>query len=96
MGNKNKPAPTALMRTDGKLHEHEARAMSSWRIILGTAPSRLKVRELGDMEKSQSYLIVETVSNRIVGVLREGQLDASPEKIPSAETVCTLYIAAQA
>lgn len=70
--------------------------MSSWRIVLGKAPARLRVRELGDAEGNQSYLVVETVSNRIVGVLREGRLDAPPEKIPPAETVCTLFVAAQA
>ena len=72
------------------------RAMSSWRIAFGKAPERLKVRELSDAERDQSYLVVETGLNRIVGVLREGQLDALPEKIPSSETVCTLFVAAQA
>ncbi|WKZ28597.1 MAG: hypothetical protein QY323_03595 [Patescibacteria group bacterium] len=96
MGKKKKSPSTALERTDGKLHEREARAMSSWRIILGTAPARLRVRELRDADTGQSYLVVETVSNRIVGVLRGGRLDARPENIPPAETVCTLFVAAQA
>ncbi len=93
------------MRIDGILPDTIARRMSEWRIAFGHPTPRIHLVSFGDgglaIEKihpkdvsdEESYLVIELVSNRIVGVLRDGWLDAEPHRLPPSSTVCALYCA---
>ncbi len=95
------------MRVDGLLPEL-ARAMSEWRLLLGLAMPRIYITALDEdvfaiervdpkeISDEESYLVIETESNRIVGILRDGMLDADIYRVPASTTACTLFRAAKA
>lgn len=107
MSEKKRPS-TALTATDELLPETVARRMYEWRRVFIGAPPAIYLQKLGQgvtlietldgqpLDSQVSYLAVETLSNRLVGVLRDGALDARPERIPVSRTRCTLFPAAKA
>jgi hypothetical protein len=48
------------------------------------------------LDGQTSYLALETITNRIVGVIRDGSLSTLPEFLTSSRTRCTLLPAAKA
>lgn len=103
-----KPPPTALMAIGMILPEAVARAMYDWRRAFGQPPTQMYLgvdargrlaAEYVDpkaVRSDESYLIVEALSGRIVGILRDGALDAEPHRLPPSRVACTLFFAAKA
>ena len=107
MSGSKKPPSTALATTDGRLPEELARRMYDWRrafcgplpliFIRTLSEDALLIETLdGTPLGDGSFLAVETLTNRVVGVIRDGALDALPDRIPPSRTRCTLFPAAQA
>ncbi|GEM_PF-5814849 len=104
---RKKPS-TALMAIDRILPEAAARAMYDWRRAFGTPPTQMRLGvdargnlaiDLADpkaVRPGESYLVVESLTSRIVGVLRDGALDAEPQHLPPSSAACTLFRAAKA
>ena len=108
MSGAKKPPSTALTATDGILPEPVARRMYDWRRAFIGALPMIYIQSLDDgvvmietldgkpLDGQTSYLAVETLTNRIVGVIRDGALDARPERLPASRTRYTLFPAAKA
>jgi hypothetical protein len=98
-----KKTSTALVRADEMMPDAFAHAMSEWRL----SPPKIFITTLDEdcyaiervdpktVSDEESYLVVETASNRIVGILRNGLLAADIRRIPSSRTACTLFRAAK-
>lgn len=105
---KKKPPSTALMAIGKILPEAVARAMYDWRRAFGQPPTQMYLgvdgrgrimAEFVDpkaVRPDESYLIVESLSGRIVGILRDHALDAEPQDLPPSRVACTLFRAAKA
>lgn len=103
-----KPPSTALVATGMILPEAVARAMYDLRRAFGHPPTqmylgldgrgRLAIEYVDPKAVSAeaSYLVVESLSSRIVGILRDGALDAEPHRLPPSRVACTLFFAAKA
>ncbi|MEK7546035.1 MAG: hypothetical protein AAB554_03065 [Patescibacteria group bacterium] len=103
-----KPSSTALMAIGMILPESVARAMYDWRRAFGSPPSQMYLGVDRDgriaaeyvdpkaVRGDESYLIVEALSGRIVGILRDGALDAESHRLPTSIVACTLFRAAKA
>ena len=103
-----KPPSTALVAIGAILPEAVARAMYDWRRAFGNPPTQaylgMDPRGRLVLEKvdpkavlsDASYLIVESLAGRIVGILRDGELDADPYGLPPSRVACTLFFAAKA
>ncbi len=101
---KKKTSSTALVKADEMMPDAFTHAMSEWRLI----PPRICITTLDEdcyavervnpeaVSDEESYLVVETASNRIVGILRNGMLAADIRRVPSSRTACTLFRAAKA
>ena len=108
MSGSKKPPSTALMAIGGILPEAVARAMYDWRRAFGAPPTQIHLgvdrrgRPTIDVvdpkvvSADESYLVVESMTCRIVGVLRDGALDAEPQRLPPSRVACTLFRAAKA
>ena len=105
---KTKKPPTALMAIGMILPEAVARAMYDWHRAFGQPPTQthlgldgrggltLEHVDAKAVRDDASYLVVETLSSRIVGILRDGALDAEPQRLPPSRVACTLFRAAKA
>lgn len=99
---------TALMRVDDKLTDWIAQRIFEWNHALGRPLVRMYVTTDGNdglaleyvdpkaSSAGESYLVVVTTTNHIVGVVRDGLLDAEPHRLPPSRAACTLFRAAKA
>jgi hypothetical protein len=107
MSQKKKPS-TALAATSGTLPESIARRMLEWRRVFSGPPPVIFLQRLGQdvtmietldgkpLNPSVSYLAIETITNSLVGVIRDGTLHTRPDLLSSSRTRCTLFTAAKA
>jgi hypothetical protein len=104
---KPKKPSTALLAVSERVLEGMFQQLSNWVYGFGRRPltmflttdarNNLGIEHLDDSKVSNdhSYLIVEEYSRRIVGILRQGSIDADPAKLPSSRTRCVLFFAGQ-
>lgn len=108
MSQHNSRPSTALMTVPDRLADEFAQQIFEWQHMLGQPPVRMYLAMLGDdglvlesvdsqaVSASESYFAIVTSTNRIIGVIRDGALDAEPHRIPPARTICTFFRAAKA
>lgn len=107
MSEKKKPS-TALTATGGLLPESISSQMLAWRRLFRGPPPTIFLTRLAQdaivietldgkpLDRQDSFLTVETMTNRIVGVIRDGVLHARPDALSSSRTRCHLFQAAKA
>ncbi|MFA5854156.1 MAG: hypothetical protein WC866_03645 [Patescibacteria group bacterium] len=104
---KPKKPSTALLAVSERVLEGMFQQLSNWAYSLGRSPLTMFLTvdarynlgiehlDASKVKSDDSYLIIEEFSRKIVGILRQGSIDADPSKLPSSRTRCVLFFAGQ-
>lgn len=96
MSVKKMPPSTALMRIDGTLSEYEAQVMYEWSALFRGSSRHVKAMDLSRVKDADSYLVTAAMTNRVLGLLRQGAIELESHRPLAPNEPCVLHRAAKA